>query len=129
MPFRVTFAVTVNGRPAAPSRILPRFSVRAGELVVINVRATLPPRARVSALSLGISTGIIGGSPKNPTGLDPVLVYSRRALTAGSHSFSLHWRVPAKLRPGKHLYLVANWASRQPPTFEIAQFIAHLALT
>jgi hypothetical protein len=47
---------------------------------------------------------------------------------AGTHSFTVEWRIPAKIPPGKHMYLVANWASRQPPTFETAQFIAHLAL-
>jgi hypothetical protein len=83
----------------------------------------------VSALSLGISAGTIGGSPKHPTGVDPVLLYSGQVLMAGTHSFTVEWRIPAKIPPGKHMYLVANWASRQPPTFAVAQFIAHLALT
>lgn len=96
---------------------------------MISVRMTVPRRARVSALSLGISAGTIGGVPEHPTGVDPVLLYSRQVLMAGSHSFSLQWRVPATTRPGKHVFLVANWASRQPPPFEVAQFIAHLALT
>jgi hypothetical protein len=96
---------------------------------MISVRMTVPRRASVSALSLGISGGTIGGVPKHPTGVDPVLLYSRQVLKAGSHSFSLRWRVPAKASPGKLMYLVANWASRQPPTFEVAQLIAHLALT
>jgi hypothetical protein len=96
---------------------------------MISVRVTVPRGARVSALSLGISAGTIGGVPEHPTGVDPVLLYSRQVLTAGTHSFSLRWRVPAKTPPGKHMYLVANWASRQPPAFGVAQFIAHLALT
>jgi hypothetical protein len=95
---------------------------------MISVRMTVPRRARVSALSLGISAGTIGGVPEHPTGVDPVLLYSRQVLMAGSHSFSLRWRVPAKTPPGKRIYLVANWASRQPSAFQIAQFIAHLAL-
>ncbi|HEX3388579.1 MAG TPA: hypothetical protein VHT94_06050 [Streptosporangiaceae bacterium] len=121
--------MTVNGRPLSPSRNLPRFSVRAGQLVMISVRVRVPRRASVSALSLGISAGTIGGVPQHPAGVDPVLLYSHQVLRAGSHSFSLRWRVPAKTSPGKHMYLVANWASRQPAAFQVAQFIAHLALT
>jgi hypothetical protein len=95
---------------------------------MISVRMTVPHRARVSALSLGISAGTIGGVPEHPAGVDPVLLYSRQVLMAGSHSFSFRWRVPAKTPPGKRIYLVANWASRQPSDFQVTQFIAHLAL-
>ena len=49
-PFRVTFTVTLNGRPSSPSRNLPRLNIRAGQLVVINVVMGVPGRARVSAL-------------------------------------------------------------------------------
>jgi len=127
-PFRVTFTVTLNGRPASPSRNLPRLDVRAGQLVVINVVMGVPGRARVSALWLGISTGTVGVGPNGPTGVDPVLVHSGRMLTAGRHSFRLRWRTPARARPGSRLYLAAAWASRQPPVFSEAQLIAHLVL-
>ncbi len=126
--FRVTFTVTANGRPSVPSRNLPRLNVRAGRLVVLNVVVGVPGRARVSALWLGISTGTVGGGPNGPTGVDPVLVSSRRMLTAGRHSFTLRWRTPAKTRPGSRLYLAAAWASRQPPSFSTEQLIAHFVL-
>ncbi|MGH3121806.1 MAG: hypothetical protein ACRDND_12390 [Streptosporangiaceae bacterium] len=124
----MTFAVTVNGRPAAPSRNLPRLDIRAGRLVVISVTVAVPKRARVSALWLGISTGTVGGGTNGPTGVDPILVHSRQVLTAGPHSFRLRWRAPATIRPGSRLYLAAEWASRQPPTFNAEQLIAHLVL-
>jgi hypothetical protein len=127
-PFKVTFTVTVNGRPSSPSRNLPRLNVHAGRLVVINVVMGVPGQARVSALWLGISTGTIGAGPNGPTGVDPILVHSRQMLTAGRHSFRLRWRAPAKARPGSRLYLAAAWASRQPPSFRTAQLIAHLVL-
>jgi hypothetical protein len=127
-PFKVTFTVTANGRPASPSRNLPRLNVRAGRLVVINVVVSVPGRARVSALWLGISTGTAGGGPNGPTGVDPVLVHSRQMLTAGRHSFRLRWRTPAKARPGSRLYLAAAWASRQPPPFSEERLVAHVEL-
>jgi hypothetical protein len=127
-PFRVTFTVTLDGRPASPSSNLPRLNVRAGQHVVINVVIGVPARARVSALWLGISTGTVGGGPNGPTGVDPVLAHSGRTLTAGRHSFRLRWRTPAKARPGSRVYLAAAWSSRQPPVFSEAQLIAHLVL-
>jgi hypothetical protein len=128
VPFKVTFTVTVNGRVPSPSRILPRFSVRPAQLLAINVVVTVPKQARVSALWLGISVGgPLGPSPKGPTGVRPVLLHSSQVLTAGRHSFRLRWRTPAKARPGTRLYLAAEWASRQPPTFETAGLLAHLA--
>jgi hypothetical protein len=128
LPFKVTFTVTVNGRGPSPSRILPRFSVRPAELLAINVVLTVPRRARVSALWLGISAGgPLGAGPKGPTGVHPVLLHSSQVLTAGRHSFQLRWRTPAKARSGTRLYLAAEWASRQPPTFEEADLLAHVA--
>ena len=127
-PFRVTFTVTANGRPSSPSRNLPRLNVRAGRLVVISVVVSLPGRARVSALWLGISTGTVGGGPNGPTGINPVLVHSRQVLTAGRHSFRLRWRAPANAPSGSRLYLAAAWASRQPQVFTEDQLIAHLVL-
>jgi hypothetical protein len=128
LPFKVTFTVTVNGRVPSPSRILPRFSVRPAQLLAINVVVTVPSRARISALWLGISAGgPLGSGPKGPTGVHPVLLHSSHVLTAGRHSFRLHWRTPAKARPGTRLYLAAEWASRQPPTFDETGFLAHLA--
>lgn len=128
VPFRVTFIVTVNGRVPSPSRNLPRFSVRPAQLLAINVVVTVPGRARVSALWLGISAGgPLGSGPKGPTGVHPVLLHSSQVVTAGRHSFRLRWRTPAKVRPGTRLYLAAAWASRQPPTFDTAGLLAHLA--
>ena len=127
-PFKVTFTVTVNGRPPSPSRILPRFSVRPAELLAINVVVTVPRRARVSALWLGISAGgPLGPGPKGPIGVHPVLLHSSQVLTAGRHSFRLRWRTPARARPGIRLYLAAEWTSRQPPTFDATGLLAHLA--
>ena len=127
-PFKVTFTVTVNGRGPSASRILPRFTVRPAQLLAINVVVTVPGRARVSALWLGISAGgPLGSGPKGPTGVHPVLLHSSQVLTAGRHSFWLRWRTPAKARPGTGLYLAAEWASRQPPTFDATGLLAHLA--
>jgi len=56
------------------------------------------------------------------------LVHPRQMLTAGSHSFRLRWRTPARTRPGSRLYLAAAWASHQPPGFSEEQLIAHLVL-
>ena len=125
-PFRVTFATTVNGRfaPLPSDGIPPRYSVRAGQALVISVEVTVPGRATVSALWLGIATGTVGFGPKGPIGVHPILAHSRQVLPAGSHSFRLRWRTPAQARPGTRLYLVADWASRQTPTFGDGQVIA-----
>jgi hypothetical protein len=89
-PFKVTFTVTVNGRPPSPSRILPRFSVRPAQLLAINVVVTVPGRARFSALWVGISAGgPLGSGPNGPTGVHPGLLHSSQVLTAGRHSFRL----------------------------------------
>jgi hypothetical protein len=127
-PFKVMFTVTVNARVPSSSRILPRFSVRPAQLLAINVVVTVPRRARVSALWLGIATGgPLGPGPEGPFGVHSVLLHSSQVLTAGRHSFRLRWRTPAKARPRTRLYLAAEWASRQAPAFDAAGLLAHLA--
>jgi hypothetical protein len=128
VPFKVTFAVTVNGRSASlpTDGNLPRYRVRPGQLVAINVVVTVPTRARVSALWLGISTGTVGTSKTGRPLLDPILAHSHRLLTAGLHSFKRSGASLPKHNPEPALYLAANWASRQPPTFEVDQFVARL---
>ena len=128
LPFRVSFAMTVNGRAASLPRdgSPPRFSVQAGQHLVINVAMAVPRRATVSELWLGISTGALGSGPKGPIGIDPILAHSRQLLTAGRHSFRLRWLVPVGGRSGTRLYLAAVWASRQPPTFSVGQNLASL---
>ena len=107
----------------------PHFDVRSGRLLVIDVVVTVPKRARVSALWLGISTGLIGYSQKSRRPLlHPILAHPRGVLTAGSHSFRLHWRVPAKVRRGRRFYLVANWATLQAQTSSVAEYVASLVV-
>jgi hypothetical protein len=131
LPFKLTFTTTIKGRTASTTAYErpPHFDVRSGRLLVIDVVVTVPKRARVSALWLGISTGLIGYSQKSRRPLlHPILAHPRGVLTAGSHSFRLNWRVPAKVRRGRRVYLVANWATLQAQTSSVAEYVASLVV-
>jgi hypothetical protein len=118
LPPPVRFATTINGRTA--SRPLagpaPSFGVRPGEHLQMQVALTVPSRARVTALWVGICHDSWGWGPGDrPSGMDPILTYSRYPLPAGVHTFGMRWRVP-KAQPGTSLYLCAAWPSQQPPS-------------
>jgi hypothetical protein len=89
--------ITMNGRPPADAggkAALPWFDVVAGEKVTFTVTVTVPARAEMTKLFLGITTGGVGGvGPRGPIGMVPVLATASR-LTAGPHRFTLHWTVP-----------------------------------
>jgi len=131
LPFTLTFTTTIGGRTAAVSTggHPPSFDVRPGHSLEIDVVVTVPKRARVSALWLGISTGAIGSSQENRRPLlDPVLAHPHGVLVAGSYTFRMQWRVPAKAKHGRPPYLVANWATRQAQTASVAEFVARLVV-
>jgi hypothetical protein len=145
IPFRLSYTVEVNGHgpskaprpsihppqcgqspadacPAPPFK--PSFTVTAGEDLRINVDVTVPAHARVTALWLGVSSGVIG----TPSDLHPILAHTRKPLGPGSYRFSLRWTVPTGLRPGASRLLAADWNFRQPPTGSVAEFIAQLTV-
>ena len=95
----------------------------------MTVVVTLPRHLRITALWLGISTGSWGNGPGGrPTGMmEPILARSHQALTAGAHTFGLHWRVPSS-QSRRSLYLVSAWSSHRPPA-STAGGVAVLALT
>ena len=103
---------------------VPGYRVRPGEYLAMRVAVTVPRNTTVTALSLGISTSAIGGSPQHPSGVHLVLAHSRQPLAAGSHTLGLRWHVPEG-RPGASFLLVAVWSTSQA---DIAQAIATLSL-
>jgi len=57
--------------------------------------------------------------------MNPILAHIPRSLSAGSHTFSLRWRIPQR-RSGTSLYLTFDWSSQQPPAVvsgPVAQFL------
>lgn len=126
---RLTYVMTINGQSISYSDRSPRpsYRVRAGEHLLMTVAVTVPRRLRVAALWLGISTGTWGSGPGGrPTGMKPILAYSRKPLSAGVHTFGLSWRVPEG-QPDGSLYLVSAWSSHQPPA-RLAGAIAALVV-
>lgn len=123
---KVTFIPAVNGKSAVPGKDghVPSYRVRLGEYLVMRVAVTVPRNTTVTALSLGISTSAIGGSPQHPSGMHPVLAHSRQPLATGSHTLGLRWRVPEG-HPGASFLLVSVWSVSQA---DVAQPIATLAL-
>jgi hypothetical protein len=123
LPFPLSFTVAVNGE----SRVFPKngppptFTVTPGEELRINVVVTVPADQRVTALSLGISGGVLG----TPSDLHPILADSRKPLGPGSHRFRLRWSVPAGLRSGTLRYVAAEWDFGQG---HVGQFIAGLTV-
>lgn len=113
---RVAFIPTINGVSFAPRKDghVPRYRVRPGEYLAIRVAVTVPKHITITALWFGISTGTWGGGPDGPTGMDPILAHYTLPLSAGSHTFGLHWHIPHR-RPGTSLYLTYAWSSHQPP--------------
>lgn len=107
---KVTFATTINGKPGEGR--IPSYRVRPGENLVMRVAVTVPRHFRLTSLAFGISTGSWGG-PNGTGGMNPILAHYHQPLSAGSHTFSMRWRVPHR-RSGASLYLTFGWSSHQP---------------
>jgi hypothetical protein len=134
----VRFTVTVNGqRPAvpppgqtghpkpppgcgrSPADPCPGNSgagvtVTPGEHLSIRVTVTIPARARLAGLWLGISDGTFGTGRTGPVGLQPVLALIQADLQPGPHAYRLAWRVPAAISGGTILWLAAAWTGMLP---------------
>jgi hypothetical protein len=128
------FAVTVNGRrpirpivaqappkgcgrsPAdpCPASLGPGFFVTPGERLSLRVVVTVPARARISGLWLGISSGTFGFSDAGPVGLAPILAHLRADLAPGQHAVELAWTVPAGTARGTVIWLAASWTGMLP---------------
>jgi hypothetical protein len=113
----VQFIVSVNGqRPSSGHALTRGFAVSPGERLNIGVRATIPSRARISGLWLGISTGTIGAGRTGPIGFRPILAHLRKHLEPGRHTFWLTWIVPHHLGDATALWLAGAWAGMLPET-------------
>ena len=112
------FVTTVNGRSAVRTPVgpVPRFRVRPGERLVMQVAVKVPKHVLVTELWLGICKDSWGWGPGDrPTGMNPILYYSRRRLGAGLHTFGLRWRFPEG-GLGARLLLCTAWLSQNPPS-------------
>lgn len=126
---RVTFIPTINGVSFAPRTDghVPSYRVRPREHLMMRVAVTVPKNVTITALWFGISTGTWGSGPNgSPVGMNPVLAHYTLPLSAGSHTFGLHWLVPHR-RPGTSLYLTYAWSAHQPPA-SVEGAVATLAL-
>jgi len=114
----VAFTPAINGVSFAPRKDghVHSYWVRPGEHLVMRVAVTVPTHVTITALWFGISTGTWGNGPGGPIGMNPILAHYRQVLSAGSHTFGLHWRVPAPPRwhqPVLDLCLVQPPAGRE----------------
>ena len=131
----VVFTVTVNGqRPSlaataqpkppkgcgrtpadpCPATLGPGFAVRPGERLSIRIAVTIPVRARIAGLWLGISDGTFGWNGSGPVGLQPILARIRSGLEPGRRTFLLSWTVPDGTTAGTTLWLAASWDGMLP---------------
>ena len=123
------FVTTINGRVAVRTPVgpVPSFRVRPGERLVIQVAVKVPKHVLVKALWLGICKDSWGWGPGDrPTGMNPILTYSRQRLAAGVHTFGMRWRFPEGGLQAS-LYLCTAWLAQNPPS-GAAGAIAVLAL-
>jgi hypothetical protein len=117
-PPPVTFTTTINGRTASRRLAgpVPSFRVRPGEHLQMQVTVTVPRYVRVTALWVGICHDSWGwGAGDRPTGMDPILTYSRHPSAAGMRALGMGWRVP-EAHSAASVYLCAAWLSQQPPS-------------
>ena len=129
LPSRVIFTTTINGHTGARPLTgpVPSFQVRPAEHLVIRVALKVPRHVQVTALWLGICHDAWGwGQGDRPTGMNPILTYSRQPMPAGVHTFGLRWRLPEGLS-AISLYLCSAWLSHDPPS-GAAEAIAVLAV-
>lgn len=97
--------------PAAPE---PGFTVSPGERLSILVAVTIPARARITDLWLGISRGTFGFMRSEPIGLQPILAHIRNGLRPGRRSFRIEWTVPGQTAHGTTLWLAASSSGMLP---------------
>jgi hypothetical protein len=97
--------------PAAPE---PGFTVSPGERLSILAAVTIPARARITGLWLGISRGTFGSTRTGPIGLQPILAHITNGLQPGRRSFRLEWTVPGQMPHGTTLWLGASWSGLLP---------------
>ncbi len=100
---------------------MPTFHVHPGERLVMTVVVSVPRRARITQLWLGICR-----NTNWPLDMNPTLASVQRPLMAGAHTFGLHWRVPERRTPAA-LYLCTSWGTDQPTPVGAARAIAVLA--
>lgn len=131
---RLTYAMTINGKPVSFPRngTTPSYHVHPGEHLLMTVAVTVPQHLRITALWLGISTGIWGNGPKgHPTGMHPILAHTRQPLSTGVRTFGLRWRIPEHPYRGRFwpvgFFLVNAWTSSHPPA-AVAGPVVELAL-
>ena len=129
-PFRLSFTMAVNGQ----ARVFPKggaplsLTVTPGQRLGIRIGVVVPARAKVTALWLGISKGAFGTPGRNgqrPSGVRPILVHTRRPLTAGLHTFGLTWTAPVQFPRGTSLKLIAAWGTKQGDA-SVSQIVAVL---
>jgi hypothetical protein len=114
---RLTYVMTINGKSVSFPRngTTPSYHVHPGEHLLMTVAVTVPRHLRITALWLGISTGIWGNGPEGrPTGMHPILAHTRQPLSAGVHTFGLRWRIPEH-PSGSSFFLGNAWTSSHPP--------------
>lgn len=127
-PLSVTVAVNGQSRARPKNAPPPSFTVTPGEHLRIRIGVTVPAHVKVTPLWLGVTNGVFsspGPDGQRPTGLRQVLAHTRKPLPSGLHIFRLTWTVPAGLRRGTTLWLVAEWTSIQEQA-SVGQGIAEL---
>jgi RNA polymerase sigma factor (sigma-70 family) len=120
----MSFAVAMNDEYyAVPGPTGPgEYYVTTGQNLTITVNVDVSARTQVTALSIGISDGLLGSPMKQ------VLASSSRVpLRPGVHRFVLHWTAPAGLGPGNIRLLAAHWAWSGRWQGEVDQAIAVFA--
>jgi hypothetical protein len=126
-PPGLSYTVTVHGQTrAVPATGRPQlFTVTPGERLTMTVEVTVPGPRPMTALWLGITTGVLSGHAQ----MEPVLAASTRVpLRPGTHRFVLHWAVPAGLAPGASRQLSAEWAWRGPQPGGAERMVAVFAV-
>jgi hypothetical protein len=126
-PPGLSYTVTANGQtravPATGAAQL--FTVTPGERLTMTVEVTVPGPRAMTALWLGITSGVLSGHAN----MGPVLGASIRVpLRPGAHRFVLHWTVPAGLAPGTSRQLAVEWAWRGPEPGNAEREVAYFAV-
>lgn len=110
----LVFRISVNGQKYSPEQALGQgFAVRPGERLDIEVSATVPSRASIADIWLGISHGPIGVSRTGPIGLRPILAHTE-GIGPGRHTFRLTWTIPSRLGSGTAIWLAGAWTGTLP---------------
>jgi len=130
-PPGLSYTVTANGEtgvvPATGGPHL--FTIAPGERLTMTVEVTVPGPRAMTALWLGITSGVLAPRLGGPADMNPILAASTRVpLRPGAHRFVLHWTAPAGLRPGTSRQLSAEWAWSGPEPGEAEREVAVFAV-